>query len=97
MGPRALAACQWKDYARYHRSVQNLLVHVVAVPPLLLGNLLAVAGLAFLSWGMGLGGLALSAIAFAAQGLGHKAEAEPPGPSWGPGLTLIYKACSREA
>jgi hypothetical protein len=84
VGPRELAAWQWKDYARYHRSMPNLLVHIMAVPLFLLGNLLAVAGLAFLSWGMALGGLALSALAFAAQGLGHKAEAEPPVPFAGP-------------
>jgi hypothetical protein len=84
VGPRELAAWQWKDYARYHRSAPNLLVHVAAVPLFLLGNLLALAGLALLSWGMAVGGLALSALAFAAQGLGHKAEAEPPVPFSGP-------------
>jgi hypothetical protein len=84
VGPRELAAWQWKDYARYHRSMQNLLVHIVAVPLFLLGNLLALAGLAFLSLGMAVGGLALSALAFAVQGLGHKAEAEPPVPFTGP-------------
>lgn len=84
MGLGALAAWQWTDYARYHQSRRNLLVHIVAVPLFLLGNVLVLAGLLVLAWGLALAGLLLSAVAFAVQGLGHKSEPIPPVPFSGP-------------
>jgi type IV secretory pathway TrbD component len=84
MGPRAIAAWQWADYARYHQSLRNLLVHIVAVPLFLIGNLAAVLGLLFLAWGVAIAGVVLSAIAFAVQGLGHKTEPVPSVPFSGP-------------
>ncbi len=84
MGPRALAAWQWRDYAQYHQSLRNLLVHIVVVPLFLLGNLVALAGLVLLSGWTVAGGLALSSIAFGVQGLGHKTEPVPPVPFSGP-------------
>ena len=84
MGPRELARWQWSDYAAFHRTRRNLAVHVVAVPLFLLGNLAAAAGVALPAWWLALGGLALSAAAFAAQGLGHKGEPSPPKPFTGP-------------
>lgn len=84
MGPRELAAWQWRDYPQYHQSLRNLLVHIVGVPLFLIGNLVALAGLALLSGWTVAGGLALSAIAFAVQGIGHKTEPVPPVPFSGP-------------
>lgn len=79
-----LAAWQWADYGRYHQSRANLLVHIVAVPLFLLGNVTVLAGLVVLSGWVMLSGLALSALAFAVQGAGHKGEPVPSVPFTGP-------------
>lgn len=84
MGLGELAAWQWQDYARYHQDRRNLLVHIVAVPLFLLGNVLAIAGLVVLAWGLALGGLLLSIAALAVQGIGHKREPVAPVPFAGP-------------
>ena len=79
-----MAAWQWEGYPRYHQSLRNLLVHIVAVPFFLVGNLVFVVGLAMTAWWAALGGLVLSAVAFALQGLGHRTEPLPPVPFRGP-------------
>ena len=84
MGLGELAAWQWRDYPQYHQSRANLLVHIVAVPLFLLGNVTGVAALPVLSWQLAAGGLLLSGLAFAAQGIGHKGEPVPPVPFRGP-------------
>ncbi len=50
MGPIELARWQWEDYRLAHASRRNLLIHLVAVPLFVFGNLVFVAGLAFLTW-----------------------------------------------
>jgi hypothetical protein len=80
MGPRALARWQWEGYANFHQSPRNLLIHVVAVPLFLLGNVIVLVGVLALSWWIALVGVLVSAGAFAAQGLGHKSEPFAPIP-----------------
>lgn len=84
MGLGELAAWQWRDYGQYHQTRRNLLVHAVAVPLFLAGNAAVLAGAVVLLWPVALAGLALSALAFAVQGLGHKGEPVPPVPFRGP-------------
>ncbi len=43
MGIRSLASWQWSDYHAAHADRRNLLIHIVAVPLFLLGNVMAVA------------------------------------------------------
>jgi len=80
MGVRELARWQWDGYANYHQSPRNLLVHIVAVPLFLMGNLIVLVGLLALSWWIALVGLVLSGVAFAVQGLGHNSEPFAPVP-----------------
>lgn len=80
-----LAAWQSRDYALYHQSRRNLLLHIVAVPLFLVGNALALGALLVQAWALAAGAALLSLAAFAVQGLGHKGEAVPPVPFKGPG------------
>lgn len=79
-----LASWQARDYAQYHQGRRNLVVHIVAVPLFLLGNALVLGALLVQEWGLVAGALALSALAFAAQGFGHRSEPIPPAPFSGP-------------
>jgi hypothetical protein len=45
MGAAQLVQWQWEGYSRYHRSRSNLLMHIVAVPLFLAGNLALVLAL----------------------------------------------------
>jgi hypothetical protein len=79
---------QSADYGQYHQTRRNLLVHIVAVPLVLVGSVLVLAGLLIQMWWFALGALALSLLAFAAQGVGHKGEPIPPVPFTGAGNAL---------
>lgn len=88
MGPSQLLRWQWDGYPRYHRSRANLLLHMVLVPAFLIGNVVAVAGVARGEWrfaALGLGGMAVS---MALQGRGHKGEENPPQPFTSPANAL---------
>jgi len=85
MGLRALAAWQWDGYPEFPQSRRNLLVHIVAVPLFMLGNMLVVAGAIALAWWLALTGVMLSAVAFGIQGAGHKGEPVRPVPFSGAG------------
>lgn len=75
-----LLSWQWQGYPRYHRSRQNLLVHIIVVPVFLFANVALLAAIATASWM--LGGLALVGMvaSVAIQGAGHRKEAVPPEP-----------------
>lgn len=85
MGASAgLLRWQWEAYPRNHRNRVNLLLHVVAVPVFLLGNVALLAGLFTVAWPMaGAGALAMVA-SLGLQGLGHAREAVAPEPFRGP-------------
>jgi uncharacterized membrane protein YGL010W len=74
---------QWDGYSRYHRSRPNLLIHVVAVPLFLVGNVGLVVAL--FRGSITLAGLCLVcvAVSVAVQGRGHKMEEIPPQPFTG--------------
>ena len=69
---------QRDGYGRYHRARRNLIIHIVAVPLFLLGNVALVLGLAQGRWLGAATGLALTLVSLAAQGLGHRMEPDPP-------------------
>jgi hypothetical protein len=82
---RELLAWQWEGYPGFHQDRRNLLVHAVAVPLFLVGNVSVAVGLALLAPWVAAAGAVLSLAAFAAQGLGHRREPVPPVPFRGVG------------
>ena len=84
MTPAELLAWQWSGYPRNHASRTNLLLHIVAVPTVLLGNVALVVGLVQLSPAPIVAGLLATVLGVAAQGRGHRLEAVPPEPFTGP-------------
>ena len=75
---------QWDGYARYHRSRENLLIHIVAVPLFLSGTVGVVVALFQRSSVVAVISAVVMVIAIALQGRGHKLEAVPPEPFTGP-------------
>src|SRR5262245_45305775 len=71
MNPAELHRWQWQGYTKYHASRLNLLIHIVAVPGFLAGNVLLVLALAQGQWAGALGSLLLMAVSFGVQGIGH--------------------------
>ncbi len=84
MNANELLRWQWDGYPRYHQSRGNLLLHIVAVPLFLVGNVGLVAGIVVHSWAVAVGGLVAMVVSVAMQGRGHKVEANPPEPFTGP-------------
>lgn len=80
--PRRSSPC--RGYARYHRSRANLLLHIVFVPAFLAANVALLAALLGRHWLLAIGASALTAIAIAIQGYGHRGEPIPPEPFTGP-------------
>lgn len=80
----ALLSHQWEGYGFYHRSRRNLIIHAVAVPLFLLGNVTLFAALARGAWidsGIAIGLMGASLIV---QGRAHRAEPNPPEPFTSP-------------
>lgn len=83
----SLLARQRAGYPRVHRDRVNLAVHAITAPVFVAGTALVVAALPLAAAGRsgaalaaGLGGLAGALVAVAAQGWGHRREAERPEP-----------------
>ncbi len=83
VGVRGLLAWQWRDYARYHQSRANLMMHILLVPLFLAGNVAVVVGGVRNSWIEAAFGLALMGASIALQGCGHRGESIPPEPFTG--------------
>ena len=79
-----LLAWQWSGYPRYHAARANLLLHIVAVPIFLVGNIALIAGLLRLAPVPIILGIAAMGLALALQGRGHRLEAVLPEPFSGP-------------
>ncbi len=75
---------QWESYRHFHRSQNNLLIHIVAVPFFLIANLALIIGVVNLNFLVSLLAIVLMAISLAAQGKGHKMEPNPSIPFSGP-------------
>src|SRR5437762_1624622 len=78
MNPAQLLKHQWEVYPQFHRTRENLLLHIALVPLFLAGN----AGLIVALWrgAIVLATLSLVCmlISIALQGRGHRIEAQPP-------------------
>lgn len=80
-----LPSWQLALYPRNHADRRNLLLHALSVPVFMAGTLAALVGLATFELTLVLVGLLALPLAMAAQGRGHRREAEPPVPFRGPG------------
>ena len=85
MGVGELLAWQWSDYPQKHQHRTNLLLHIVAIPVFMAGTVLLLAGIATLSIGAIVTGVAAWGVALVAEGRGHKMEPETPAPFTGAG------------
>jgi hypothetical protein len=84
MSVSELLRWQWDGYPRYHRARLNLMIHIVAVPLFLLGNVTLLVALFLGSWLVaGVAAVAM-VVSIALQGRGHREEALPPEPFSGP-------------
>jgi hypothetical protein len=81
--PEGLLQWQYNLYTNNHQERHNLLIHIVTVPIFWLGSVLLISGLFASLWGSLLGLLSMIA-AVAAQGRGHRKEANAPEPFLGP-------------
>lgn len=86
----SLLRAQWESYGRYHQSRPDLLLHIVFVPMFLGGNVACLVGLIERQWLLALAAAALTGIALAIQGRGHREEPVPPVP-----FTSPFNALSR--
>jgi len=75
---------QSRQYARYHQSRANLLLHIVFVPAFLAGNVALLLALLERRWPLALGAAAVTALSIAIQGRGHRGEPVPPEPFTSP-------------
>jgi len=73
------------DYARFHQSRTNLLLHIVVVPLFVLGIVYSLSSVIQGRWLAASVSLVLPLISIAVQGAGHKQEPNPPLPFDGPG------------
>jgi hypothetical protein len=71
---------QWEGYARYHRSRFNLLLHIVAVPVFLAGNVALLVSLVQRWWLLEIGAVVAVVLSVALQGRGHRREPMPAEP-----------------
>jgi len=71
---------QWNDYASYHQSRANLLIHIVAVPLFWLGTLGLIGSVIEGSRLMAIGSPVLMVVSMILQGRGHAMEENPPVP-----------------
>jgi hypothetical protein len=79
-----LLGWQWDGYPRFHRDRTNLIIHLFAVPLFVAALATAIFSAVELRWARAGVCLAVTALAFVAQGIGHKREANPSIPFDGP-------------
>ena len=77
---QGLPSRQWANYRAAHRTRGNLLIHVVAVPLFILGNVVLVVALARGAWLVAGLAVLLMAASLGAQGRGHRREPMQPEP-----------------
>ena len=83
MSIKELLQWQYASYEKFHRSRANLLIHILAVPMVLISNVALVMGLFRERWlSVGIN-LVLIVIFVALQSLGHGREAHPSQPFTG--------------
>jgi hypothetical protein len=77
-----LIAWAWRETPPVHKSATNLLIHLIAVPLFVIGNLLVVPAILFNHWLMLAAPLCV-AVSLALQKLGHSLEQVPVHPFTG--------------
>jgi Protein of unknown function (DUF962) len=80
-----LVRWQWEGYPDFHQDRVNLLLHLVSVPAFVASGAGALWAAIGQQWALAGAGLAGMAVAFGAQAVGHKREANPSIPFDGPG------------
>ena len=88
MSVAGLLRWQWDGYPRFHLSRANLLIHIVAVPVFMLGNVGLIVTLLRGAWPLAVLSLVAMVVSMAVQGRGHKMEQVPPEPFTGPANAL---------
>ena len=78
-----LVSWAWRETPPVHENATNLLIHIVAVPLFVAGNLLFVGGVIFVWW-LTFVGLACVAVSLALQRIGHSMERTKPPAFSGP-------------
>ncbi|MBC3882211.1 terminase [Undibacterium sp. LX40W] len=68
---------QWNEYHDFHRSRKNLLIHIFAVPLLLIANINLVWALTQSAWIHAIISAGLMLLSLVLQGKGHKIEETP--------------------
>jgi hypothetical protein len=86
---------QWNGYSRSHAARANLLMHIVAVPLFLAGNVGLVLALANASSPALLASLAAVVVSLVLQGRGHRVERVPPEPFTGP-ANAVYRLVAEQ-
>ncbi|MCY0855506.1 terminase [Cupriavidus sp. D39] len=93
--PQGLLRWQWQGYARNHNHPLSLLLHIVAVPMFMAGNVLLVYGVLSLSaQAIGLGMICMG-LSMMLQGRGHRLEAVRPEPFDGP-LDIVRRILAEQ-
>lgn len=90
MNTSSLLREQWQGYARYHQSRSNLFLHIVFVPLFLASNVAFLIAVLERRLLLALGATAVTAVALAIQGRGHREEPVQPQP-----FTSPFNALSR--
>lgn len=75
---------QWNEYHDFHGNKVNLLIHIVAVPALLMAQVSLVFSLVSQAYLVTLLSLLVVAASFGSQGIGHKKEDKPSIPFTSP-------------
>ena len=75
-----LAAWQWQGYPTFHQRRSTLLIHAVAVPSFVVASVALVWCVATFRWMEAVACALAMVLAFAAQAIAHKREADPPIP-----------------
>jgi hypothetical protein len=83
MNSKELLQWQYASYEKFHRSRVNLLIHIVAVPLVVISSVALTIALFRLAWLSLAINSALIGVFMALQGLGHARETHPPEPFTG--------------
>lgn len=83
-----LLSWQYEGYAEFHRNRANLLLHIVAVPAVVLAFAALLFGALTLHWAPLAAGFIGMVVSFLVQGIGHQREPTPSIPFAGPGDAL---------
>lgn len=72
------------NYAQYHQSRSNLLLHILFVPLFLAANVAFLVAVMERRWLLALAAMGLTLVSIAVQGRGHRGEPRAPEPFTGP-------------